>query len=296
MELRHIRYFLAVAEEGSFNRAAQRLMLTQPTLSRQISDLERMLGQRLVERGSQGAVLTAAGEALVHHGQQLLRLEASTRDVVASARQAPNTVVVGVPPTVSGQWFLSVIEALRQKIHDVSIRVFEAYSMEQLRVVHDGRLDIALVNQRPPRSLRHVKVSNHRFGLAVAPQHPLAEKEECRIEDLRGLRILARTSDQAPAAYDLAIREIESAGIVALWEFTRFTEHARACAIAANVDAVFCGAYTARRQLPEWHWYPLNDVRTRMTLWLAWPRRTREPVARVASAMLTQQELRASTE
>lgn len=296
MELRHIRYFLAVAEEGSLNRAAQRLMLSQPTLSRQIHDLERMLGQRLVERGPHGVVLTSAGEALVHHGQQLLRLEASTRDVVASACQAPNTVIIGVPPTVSGQWFLTVIEALRQRIHDVSFRVFEAYSVEQLRVVHEGRLDIALVNQRPPRSLQQAKISAHRFGLAVAPGHPLADKDECRIDDLRGLRILARTSDQAPASYDLAIREIESAGVVALWEYTRFTEHARACAIAARVDAVFCGAYTARRQLPDWRWYPLSDLRTTMTLWLAWPRHTREPVARVASAMLAQEALRESTE
>jgi LysR family transcriptional regulator, benzoate and cis,cis-muconate-responsive activator of ben and cat genes len=162
MELRHIRYFLAVSEEGSFGRAAQRLHISQPALSRQIVDLERNLGQRLFARTSKGVALTPAGEALIGHGRQLLRLESATRHVVASTTHAEQPVVLGVPPTVSEQWFLDLISALHATLPTVPFQVFEAYTVEQLRVLREGRIDLMLINQRPPGNLRRAALSDSR--------------------------------------------------------------------------------------------------------------------------------------
>lgn len=284
MELRHLSYFVAVAEEGSFNRAAARLLLSQPSLSRQIRDLERELGKTLLERSAQGVAPTPAGVALLAHGRRLLQLATATRRVVADTA-APGEVVLGVPPTVSGEWFLAVVEALRTRPLPVSLRVSEAYSVEQIRLLRDGRIDIGLVSQRPSGEVQSVMLSEHLYGLALHPAHPLRERSVLRMDDLAGLRILVRDRQQVPADHDLALREVESAGIAVQWEITRFTEHARACATAADADAVFCGEFTARRVLPDWHWRPLNDLRTTMSLWLVWHRLARDDVHDVAAAM-----------
>ncbi|MDQ0823660.1 DNA-binding transcriptional LysR family regulator [Arthrobacter sp. V4I6] len=288
MELRHIRYFLAVSEEGSFGRAAQRLHISQPALSRQIVDLERNLGQRLFDRTTKGVVLTPAGEALIGHGRQLLRLESATRHIVASTTHAEQPVVLGVPPTVSEQWFLDLISALQAALPTVPFQVFEAYTVEQLRMLREGQIDLMLINQRPPGNLRRAALSesSHPFGIAVPPEHRLAKQNAFGLADLAGLRILARMQDQVPASHDLAIREIEDSGVVVLWVFGRFAEHARACAVAAQADAVFCGEATARRQLPGWHWGSIEELRTGMTLWLGWSREAREKVSAAAHLVM----------
>ncbi|BCW62886.1 LysR family transcriptional regulator [Arthrobacter sp. StoSoilB22] len=287
MELRHIRYFLAVSEEGSFLHAAQKLHISQPALSRQIADLERDIGQQLFERTPKGVSPTPAGEAMIVHGRQLLRLESTTREVVASSIRREQPVVVGVPPTVSERWFLDLISALRTAIPNVPLQIYEAFTADQLRVSRDGRIDLMLINQRPPDNLRRLKLSKvpRPFGIAVAPGHRLSAKKELVFSDLSGLRILAREQSQVPAAHDLAIREIEDSETVVLWSYGRFAEHARACAQAVCADAVFCGEAVARRQLPDWNWRPLTGLQSAITLWLAWQPDARDTVLAVASAI-----------
>jgi DNA-binding transcriptional LysR family regulator len=286
VELRHLRY-VAVAEEGSLNRAAQRLLLSQPSLSRQLRDLEKELGVQLLERHARGVTLTPEGSGLLAHGRQVLRMADATRRMVTDPERHPQ-VVVGVPPTISGDWFLALLEAIRSRRLPSPPSVLEAYSVEQIRLLRDGRIDVGIVVQRPTGGVKSVALSKHSFGLAVRPGHALVGRSSYAIEDLEGLRVLARSREQVPAAHDVARREIESAGVFAEWEITRFTEHARACAVAANADAVFCGAFTARRSLPDWNWGPLTDLRTTMSLWLAWPERAREDVRAVVDAFLAE--------
>jgi hypothetical protein len=229
---------------------------------------------------------------LIGHDRQLLRLESATRHVVASTSHAEQPVVLGVPPTVSEQWFLDLISALHATLPTVPFQVFEAYTVEQLRVLREGRIDLMLINQRPPGNLRRAALSDslHPFGIAVPPGHRLAKRGTFGLADLAGLRILARTQDRVPASHDLAIREIEDSGVVVLWVYGRFAEHARACAVAAQADAVFCGEATARRQLRGWHWGPINELHTGMTLWLGWSREARETVNAAANVVIQMTE------
>ncbi|WP_416973728.1 LysR family transcriptional regulator [Streptomyces sp. 4F14] len=150
MELRHLRYFVAVAEEGSVNRAALRLHVSQPSLSRQIAQLERELGQRLLERTSRGVRLTPAGQMLLPHAHQLLTLADATRETVAGAATARQPVTLGVPPGTDGTWLVALVDTVRARLPHVALEYVEATSSEQLRLLGARLLDLGLVHRPPP--------------------------------------------------------------------------------------------------------------------------------------------------
>jgi DNA-binding transcriptional LysR family regulator len=117
MELRRLRYFAAVAAQGSLSRAAERLHLSQSSLSRQIRQLERDIGTPLFERTTNGTTLTPAGTALHRHAL-LLRLADATKDVARSAtRQTREVADIGIAPGVPTDWLLQVLAALETEVH-----------------------------------------------------------------------------------------------------------------------------------------------------------------------------------
>ncbi|MEU9059244.1 LysR family transcriptional regulator [Streptomyces sp. NPDC048430] len=285
MELRHLRYFVVVAEEGSLNRAAQRLLLSQPSLSRQIIHLERMLGRQLLQRTSRGVELTPAGQALLPHAHQLLAMADATRETVAGAKPVRQAVTVGVPPGTEGSWLIDVVDAIRARVPRAEPDYVEASSFEQLRLFGQGRLDICLVHQPPPEGPTVRRLRRDPLGIAVRPDHPLAAEGTYRLTDLDGLRILLHSQDQVPAQQHGLIAAAQAAGIRPHWHFSRFTEHALAHACATGSDAVLVAAHTAAAQLPAWCWGPLVDMPLIMTTWLATESDTRAVVREVAEAI-----------
>jgi DNA-binding transcriptional LysR family regulator len=132
MELRHLRYFAAVAAQGSLSRAAERLHLSQPSLSRQIRQLERDIGTPLFER----TTLTPAGTALHRHALLLLRLADATKDMARSATcQTREVADIGIAPGVPTDWLLRLIGALETEVPHAALTLTEASSTEQLRMV-----------------------------------------------------------------------------------------------------------------------------------------------------------------
>ncbi|MFJ4840094.1 LysR family transcriptional regulator [Streptomyces sp. NPDC088746] len=286
MELRHLRYFVVAAEEGSLNRAAQRLLLSQPSLSRQIIHLERELGQRLLQRTSRGVELTPAGQALLPHAHQLLAMADATRETVAGAKAVRQAVTVGVPPGTEGSWLMDIVDAVRARAPRAEPDYVEAGSFEQLRLFGQGRLDICLVHQPPPEGHTVRSVRRDPLGIAVRPDHPLAAEETYRLSDLDGLRTLLHSQDQVPAQQHGLIAAAQAAGIRPHWHFSRFTEHALAHAYATGSDAVLVAAHTAAAQLPAWCWGQLVDMPLIMTTWLATESDTRAVVREVAEAIV----------
>lgn len=246
MELRHLRYFAAVAEEGSFYQAARRLLVSQPSLSRQIMDLERQLGQRLFERTSRGVRLTPSGQALLQHARQILGLAATTQEIVSEAARARQVVSVGVPPATPGSWLSSVVEAVDTVLPHAELNYVEATSFDQLRLLHEGRLDLCLVHQQPPGHYASWLLRREILGLAVRPGHPLAGEPDYRIGDLHAMRVLVHAREREPA------RESVTAAVLAIgvrpyWQFAQFTEHVLACAQATRSDAALVAAHVAAR-------------------------------------------------
>jgi LysR family hca operon transcriptional activator len=147
MELRHLRYFVAVAEEGSLKLAAEkRLHTAQPSLSRQMRDLEREVGAQLLERSVRGIELTAAGRTFLDHARlALAQAEAAVQSARRVAQPAMPVLSVGfltghevdcIPPTTN---------ILRDDLPNLEVRIFSGFSVDLARDVERGKLDVAFV-------------------------------------------------------------------------------------------------------------------------------------------------------
>nr|WP_277932491.1 LysR family transcriptional regulator [Rhodococcus opacus] len=278
MELRHLRYFVAVVEERSISRAAERLVMSQPALTRQIKELERDCGITLLDRVPRGVEPTSAGTALYQHAAQLLGLAAATREVARSASSVREIVSIGLPPGLPTPWLTGLVRTFRDESPTTRIDFTDAPSSTQLRRIQQGQLDLGIVHQNPPSSLNSVKLFEKPFGVAVRPKHRLAERDTCRLVELDNLRVLAHAREQVPAEHDRLISAAYDAGIAPIWQFAAFVENAYACAEATESHAVLLSEASAHRLLPGWPWLPLVEPTFPMRTWLVRSDRARTAV------------------
>lgn len=198
MDLRHLRYFQAVAEELSFSRASRRLHIAQPALSRAVQELEQELGVRLIERDRRHVALTPAGAVLLHESAVLLeRLEESLRRVRRTAAGEEGELRLGYigPPT---QGFLGrLLHEYRSRYPKVSVHLEERTPERVWEMVAKGRLSVALTRPLPgqgEKSLETLLLRKEPLGIVVPRTHPLAERESVSWKSLarEPLVVLAR--------------------------------------------------------------------------------------------------------
>src|SRR3954447_881918 len=151
MELRHLRYFIAVAEEGSFLTAAQRRLNTsQPSLSRQIRDLETEIGVKLLERQARGVALTAAGRVFLDHARlALLQVDAATDGARRVAQPERPVLAMGFLVGLEVMWLPHLLRIIRQEAPEIEITLCSMSSPELALALMRGRLDLAFL--RPER-------------------------------------------------------------------------------------------------------------------------------------------------
>ncbi|RYG59032.1 LysR family transcriptional regulator, partial [bacterium] len=189
MEIRHLRYFIAVAEEMNVTRAAARLFLTQPTLSRQIRDLEKALDVELFLRSANGWKLSPAGIHFLPQARELLDLANQTTLSMrqfADCRQ--HVVAIGyIAPAFSG--FLGkALPVFREKHPDIEVRLFELSPGAQIEELRAARLDIALLGhgcEPLRREFEVVSICQIPLEAVVPKGHPLADLETIELEKLR---------------------------------------------------------------------------------------------------------------
>src|SRR5271154_3942818 len=145
MELRHLRYFIAVAEEGSLSNAAERRLHTaQPSLSRQIRDLEIELGVKLLERRARGIALTPAGKVFWDHaGLALMQVEAAAEPARHAEKPKKSAFVVGFLIGQEGTWMPQTLRILREEAPDVDIMLSSQTSPELALALMRGKVDMA---------------------------------------------------------------------------------------------------------------------------------------------------------
>jgi DNA-binding transcriptional LysR family regulator len=147
MELRQLRHFVTVIDTGNLSRAAQRVALSQPALTRSIKNLEELLGVELLERKPRGVAPTEAGLALYHHARAVLNAcNRLTRDVRELRRGVTGTVHVGVAPMFAANVVADVIVSLAESQPGLGVVVVEGYFEDLVREVVDGRLDLVVCN------------------------------------------------------------------------------------------------------------------------------------------------------
>ena len=287
MELRHLRYFVAVADHGSFSRAAEALLVAQPALSRQIRALERELGNDLFERTATGSVLTPGGEALLDHARQILTLQSATETIVSRGARPRERVSIGLPPGVPEDWVLALTGSLRADApRRVLIEYVEAGTSEQLRRLEEGRLDIAIVHQVPAGGHAVHLLWREPLGLAVRPEHALASAARYAPSDLDRLAVLIHSRNHVPTQQDRVVASVAGAGAQPRWIFAEFAEHPLPSAEVSGADAALVGVTTARRHLPDWPWRRIDGLDLSFTTWVVWRAQTRSGAQEVGAAIL----------
>lgn len=187
MELRHLRYFVAVAEEGSLTVAAERRLYTsQPSLSRQIRDLEYQVGAQLLVRSARGIELTDAGKAFLDHARLALAQVEAARDAARrAARPAKPAFAVGF---LSGQevtWLSEATRVLAADLQQIEMTVSSEHSPDLADGLSTGRLDVAFMRAEPSHpELEYVTVAQEPFVVLMPSDHPLARKKQVDPQDL----------------------------------------------------------------------------------------------------------------
>lgn len=193
MELRHLRYFVAIAETGSLTVAAERKLYTsQPSLSRQIKDLEAQVGTPLLSRSSRGVVLTDAGKAFLDHARLALnQVDAAVEAARRAAQPAKRRFAMGFLTGQEMTWLPEAMRVLRAELPNIDVTVSSDYSPDLGEAVARGRLDIAFMRAEPDMDLAYRRVAQEPLVALMPSDHPLTARASVRAKDLEGLSFIA---------------------------------------------------------------------------------------------------------
>lgn len=224
MELRQLRYFIAVAEAGNFSRAAERLHVSQPPLSTQVKDLEEELGVRLLDRSNRGATLTAAGQVFLPEVQAALaRLEHARHKALLAGQGDAGMLAVGFVSIADYSILPPALKEFRAAFPLVEVQLHELTTDAQLRELRAGRLDlgIALAPVDEP-DLQFSRLLREELVLAVPEGHSAARGTNIDLRAFSRESFIVPPRDVAPGLYDLIISHCRASGFV-----PRITQHAR---------------------------------------------------------------------
>lgn len=253
MELRHLRYFVAVAEEGSLTVAAQkRLHTAQPSLSRQIHDLERELGVQLLIRGPRGIELTAAGRVFLDHARvALLQVEAAGEAARRAAQPARTSFAVGFLTGYEMDWLPAVMEILHTELPSTEIVIHSQDSPDLAAGLIRGKIDLAFL--RPEKQAAGLKFRPLRKDplIVLMPRdHALAARSSIRPQDIAGETFIGVSATRAPTLR-AAIDEYAKRTGVALKPEHQAENLAMAISLVASTGGVCLLPLYAQNLLPK---------------------------------------------
>lgn len=201
MELRHLRYFVTIAEELSFRRAGERLHVSQSPLSRQMKDLEQEIGVELFEPAGRGIKLTAAGKAFAERARSVLAsVDVAVDEAKGIAEGRLGTVTVGFETgtTFTGA-MLSLVAAFRRRAPKVGLQLVPMSSVEQWAALRQGKIVFGYGAYAPMNEpLGHIELARDRLGLLVSADHRFARRKRLRLADLEGERVLLQPRQLYP--------------------------------------------------------------------------------------------------
>jgi LysR family hydrogen peroxide-inducible transcriptional activator len=192
MEIHQLRYFVAVAEEGSFSRAAAKVRVAQPSLSQQIRKLEAEVGQPLFDRLPRSVVLTEAGRCLIEYARQILASIGDARRCVDELKgKIAGDVAVGAIPTIAPYVLPELVVTFQQHYPDVTLHIVEDVTAGIVRRIEAGELDVALASTCQKSPSLGVEPFGAEPLLALVPEaHSLAGQSEITFDDLKSQRFL----------------------------------------------------------------------------------------------------------
>lgn len=216
MELRHLRYFVAVAEDLSFTKAAGKLHLAQPSLTRQIHNLEEELGVRLLNRSKSRVTLTEEGRSFLADARRILAL--ATESVLAVQRLGRGEVGqlnIAYLPNFDFELLPETLKAFRQTFPHIALNLFDMTPAEQLRALEARKIDLGFVGLPPPATATAIEwesISQHRTVAVLPAKHPLVHKRHLNLGELETMFFVGMSEKTHPGFREWLNRTCQQAG------------------------------------------------------------------------------------
>jgi DNA-binding transcriptional LysR family regulator len=261
-ELRHLRYFVAVAEELHFGRAAKRLHIAQPPLSQQIRQLERIVGTALLRRTSRRVELTPAGASLLESARRTLSLVSGSVEVARRVgRGEIASVRVGFTDSAALSIFPSAVRRHRRAFPDVHLELVEGTTRSHVEGVEDGRVDLAVVRGPIPEAPGVAVETVYREPLTVAvpAEHALAAQRDVTLGMLRGEPMVLFPRALAPAFHDWITRLCAERGFAPQVAYTGAEYQTILSLVAAGLGVSLVPASVGSIGSAEVRFRPLSD-------------------------------------
>jgi DNA-binding transcriptional LysR family regulator len=272
VELRHLRYFLAVAEERSFSRAAERLRIAQPPLSQQIRRLEKDLGFPVFERTPKGVRLTPAGEALLDGARAVLAAaDDARRSAEAASRGLAGRLTLAFMNSAAYQVLPTLLKAFRQAHPGIAVDAREMTIADQMDALVDGRIDAGIL--RPPvddARLAAIELAEEPFVVALPSHHGLSAKPRIALTDLEGEALVGYPRGHAAGFRERIDAALRAAGISPRVVQEGTHVHTLCGMVAGGVGAAIVPASARRLAMHDVAFVPLDAPDLHARTWMAW--------------------------
>ena len=220
MELRHLRYFMAVAEELNFTRAAVKLNLAQPSLTRQIHNLETEIGVKLFDRSKARTTLTEEGRRFLVDAARLVALSAeSIRSVQRFSRGESGQLNLGYLFKFNFDLLPATLASFTTECPEIAVNLFDMAPAAQIRALEARKIDLGFIGLKPVGTdksgpLLWECVAHHKVLVALPAAHPLAQKKRVRMIDLKNLFFVAMSEEKHPGSRDWLCGVCKNAGFI----------------------------------------------------------------------------------
>jgi DNA-binding transcriptional LysR family regulator len=282
MELRHLRYFVAVAEELSFTRAAAVLHVAQSAVSAQVRLLEDSVGVTLLERNSRRVELTGAGRTFLQGAKKILfDLEDIARQARRIGRAETGRLAIGFIGAQSHEWMPIVLRRFRQKYPDVEVTLTEMVPSAQLEALSTHRLDLGVVGAidgKPPSGLQVECIVEEEPLVGVSSDHALANRPFVRLQQLKGESFILTSRENAPSYRSWLARLCHRAGFTP--KVIQEVDRARTAVqyVAAGFGISIFGEHISRQPAPGVKFIPLRPGGQKIRYGVAWRKEPAEPL------------------
>ena len=283
MELRHVRYFLAVADYRNFRKAAEQLHIAQPPLSRQIRQLEEDLGVVLFVRNKQRVELTRAGQAFLEEARKLIVQAGHATEAARHAQKGESGVVkIGIASGLGGV-VNRVVAELRRRLPAIDIECKDVFSTHQNESLHRGEIDVGFL--RPPvdqTNLNCELLFEEEFVVVLPKRHRLAKRRSLRLKEVADEPLIIFDRSFSSGLYDKIVGLYSRQGFTPHLAVTHVEAHEEAGAIMiASGKAIFIGAgATVNRSNSgiELASVPLDEADAKIEVYAAWRKGEDSPV------------------
>jgi DNA-binding transcriptional LysR family regulator len=281
MELRQLKYFVAVAEELHFGRAARRVHISQPPLSQQIKALEDEMGVRLFERTSRSVSLTAAGRLFLEEARSILvRMDRAAGKAVRAARGEIGPLSIGFVGPVMDSRLPGALREFRKKFPDVSLSLHEQGTRAQLEALNQDRIHLGFLrlfgNDLP--GFRRELFLRESYLLALPRGHTLAQRRDLTLASLKGQPMIFFPRSIQPALYDHIKDALKHSGVNPLISQEAGTKHTTTALVSAGLGVALVPASTANIRRAGVTYRSIKGDLPPVEIFMVWPEDTDNPI------------------